>query len=430
MNQTNKDIIKFISNNKNKLKNHIDLYQNNLIVIFIDIIKSTLAEIIDVPVYIPQLLKKQHNFKYVSLYDFFKSYKVIHTYHDFTKYYTENQHQLDLNKIKYDIRNNSELLGIYSEIYEKNDERSELRNLFYKNTFVSIDVLTEIELNDLNHIVIDNNIYRLSVYYYGNIDINKYLKNIINIINVIKNFNIFYGHTHVKFNIIIFMGNIKKKLAGKTITPMSMNSGSAIPGIYINIWRREELEKVLIHELLHFIKADFYKSENNSMLLEQSIKQIISYEGINCPNESYNETLAGIINMCYKSVKYEININKIYEIELNFLYIQTAKLICLFNGNSITDLFDKKITIKQTTSALSYIVLKMIFFHHIQFITEFISNIKLKCNDSEKIKLFEKLLIERISDKTYVSCVDHFIEILKKTRDDELVKHTLMMSII
>ena len=207
-----------------------------------------------------------------------------------------------------------------------------------------------------------------------------------------------------------------------------MNSGSSIPTVYSNLWRKEEYEKVLIHELLHFIKADFFSHE--AISLEKKIKTIVSYDTTNSINESYNETLAGIINMCYKSVKYNININKIYEYELNFLYIQTAKLISVFNGDSIKDLFDKKITIKQTTSALSYIIFKMILFHHISKTIDFIEKINFKCNTSDKIELFGDFLLNCINDKTYYNITDYYIKKLETIKNENYIKKNLRMSLI
>jgi hypothetical protein len=224
------------------------------------------------------------------------------------------------------------------------------------------------------------------------------------------------------------LGNCKKKISRKIITPLNMNSGTSIPTVYANVWRKEEYEKVLIHELLHFIKADFFN--NDAPSLESKIKKIISYESSNSSNESYNETLAGIINMCYKSIKYNINLNKIYEIELNFLYIQTAKLIEIFGGNSIKDLFDKNITIKQTTSALSYIIFKMILFHHIEKTIEFIEKINFKCNSSDKIDLFGEFLIPLIKLKSYVTNVDFYVEKLKTIKNEDKIKKTMRMSLI
>ena len=107
------------------------------------------------------------------------------------------------------------------------------------------------------------------------------------------------------YNVILFLGNQKKYLFGNKITPMNMNSGSTIKDIYVSVWRKEEYEKVLIHELCHYISIDFDIFLNDK--INKDINNIFNLEGINHVSESYNETVACIINMLYKSVKLNID---------------------------------------------------------------------------------------------------------------------------
>lgn len=431
------DIIKFISKNKKPIKK--DLYKYKSIKKIIKICKDTMQnESIQNKSTEIKHLPKLHNKTHSSLYDFFKQYFnfknekfTFNSYKEFIKYYTSIQHSIDLDKILKDIYLNEKLVNMFNNIY-KNKEREEICEIFYANKFVSIDVLTELEVNNLKNIKINDTDFNLSLYYYDIENINNYLKNIIIIIKIIKNINKAFNYNDMKINLVVFLGNCKKNMEYNHISPLSMNSGSSIPTVYANIWRKEEYEKVLIHELLHFIEADFYSHEYSE--LEHRINDIFNYkcfdDGINSSNESYNETLAGIINMCYKSVKYEININKIYEIELNFLYIQTAKLITYFNGNSINDLFDNKICIKQTTSAISYIILKMILFHFIDSTIDFIENINLKCNSVDKINLFSDFIINLINTKSYFNEVDYYINKIKNINNDKYIKKNLRMSLV
>jgi len=287
------------------------------------------------------------------------------------------------------VINNKKQVPEYEIKKIKNNK--ELNDIFYDNNFVSSDILKELEINNINNIIIEEDNYYLSLYYYNIDNIDKYILKIINVINIIKELNEQYDKKNDKkndnYNVILFLGNQKKYIYSDKIMPISMNSGSSIIEEYASLWRKEEFEKVLIHELLHFISADFHKNIKGYDNLDKNINNIFKIDGINSPNESYNETLAGIINMCYKSVIYKMNINVIYKIEMNFLYFQTAKLINFFGGNKMEDLFNK-LTIKQTTSALSYIILKMILFHNITDTLNFIKSINFKCNNTEKINLF------------------------------------------
>ena len=113
--------------------------------------------------------------------------------------------------------------------------------------------------------------------------------------------------------------------------------------------------------MCHYISVDFDIFLNGK--INKDINNIFNLEGINHVSESYNETVACIINMLYKSVKLNMDLNEIYLIETKFLLFQTIKLIKFFRGSEGNDLFTMKIS--QNTSCLSYIVLKFILFYNI-----------------------------------------------------------------
>jgi hypothetical protein len=441
MDKYSKQIIKFIS--ENKILENKYIYNNLKSINFINIMLEKAIKVnncnIILPIYKIKIIPKLHNINDPPLaYYFFKQYNPeIKTLKDFIKYYCLNQHNLNLNKIKSSISDKN-LLKIFDNVYERIDDRQELCEKFYQNIFVSIDILQEIESFDLKHIIIDETYYKLSVYYYDISDIDNYLIKIIKIINLIKEINNHYElHNNLKYNVIIFLGNQKKQFIGDKITPITMNSGACIPEVYVCIWRKEELEKVLIHELLHFINCDFHSHINGYDDIDKGINNLINIDGINNPNEAYNETVAGIINMCWKSIILQIDINKIYYNEMNFLYLQSAKLIKYFKGNKIEDLLPlKNITIRQTTSAISYLFLKMVLFNSIVQTCEFIEKMNLKCNEYEKINKFNKFLIDKLNNISYKENVNKYLDLINldlinisKINDSKFIYKTMRMSI-
>ncbi len=441
MDKYSKQIIKFIS--KNNILKKKDISNNLNSINFINIIlqKVIIVNNLDIilPKYEIKIIPKLHDINDPPLaYDFFRQYnQEIKTVEEFIRYYCLNQHQFNLYKIKSSISDKI-LLKLFEDIYERNDDRKELCEKFYKNTFVSIDVLQEIESFDLKHIKIDESYYKLSLYYYDILDIHikNYLIKIIKIINLIKEINNHYEpNNNIKYNVIIFLGNQKKTFIGDIITPITMNSGACVPEIYACVWRKEELEKVLIHELLHFINCDFHSYIEGYSNIDNSINNLINIDGINNPNEAYNETVAGIINMCWKSISLEIDINKIYYNEMNFLYFQSAKLIKYFKGTKIEDLLTKTITISQTTSAVSYLFLKMILFHNIIETCQIIEDMNFKCNESDKIIKFKNYLIKKITDSTetsYLNNVNKYLDLLNSSEinDSNFIYRTMRMSVI
>jgi len=209
----------------------------------------------------------------------------------------------------------------------------------------------------------------------------------------------------------------------KIITPMNINSGSTLFSSYVCLWRLEEYEKVLIHELLHYIGIDHQLFTDIS--LNNKINMIFKIVGKNHINESYNECVASIINMCWKSIKYNININKIYDLETKFLIFQTNKIIKFFDGNKAEDLFN--INIIQTTSALSYIIIKTILFINITEILHLINYIKIKFNNNNII-LYQNLLLDLLQKKNYIQILNNNFNV--SIDKNKFIGKTMRMSVL
>jgi len=430
MEKYSKKIINFIDNiNQNQLNLNIN---NPFILNIIEIIKS--INKIKIPPYKTKNIKKIINDNKPLLYNLYQACfpSDITNLSDFIKYYTINQ--LNPFEIKQYL-SNDDMKNLYYKIYEENDDRIEIKKIFYDNNFVSIDVLSELESNDLKHIFIDTDDYLLSLYYYNIDNIDEYINNIIHIIKIIKNINDKYRISDVKkYNIIIFLGNQKKYLFADMITQMNMNSGSSLLGEYITLWRKEEYEKVLIHELCHYIGID------HSIFTNDNIRQINNYfhiNGVNHINESYNESIAAIINMCWKCFKlnnlynFKINLQSIFNYELKFLLFQTAKYIDFFNGNCGDDLFN--INILQNTSGLSYIVLKMILFYNINDFINLINDFNIKCDTTNKINKFKNFLLDKINNKSYIEYINQYVGTVKNikiTNKHKFIYKTFRMSVI
>lgn len=427
MDKYSKKIIKFI---KNININEIYIDKNfSLIKKLLEIVNKSINNInLTNFSYKINKIKKIHNIDDDSLlYKFYKLYKpdIIKNLSDFINYYINNN-LIDNDIIKRDIinsnSNNKELYDLYCNIYKDNYEISDI---FYKNIFVSIDILHELESYDLNHIILSEKNYNLSLYYYDIDNIDDYIKNIITIINIISEINNIFKLSDVtNYNIIIFLGNQKKYIFGDKITPMNINSGSTIKNIYVSVWRKEEYEKVLIHELCHYISVDF------DIFLDKNINEInnlFNLKGINHISESYNETVASIINMCYKSIKLNIDLNDLYLIETKFLLFQTTKLIYFFGGNNANDLFN--IDIIQNTSCLSYIIIKFILFYNINLFIKLIEEFNIICNTQKKVDTYNNFLKKIIIDKNYINVIEINKSIMLNN-NNRFIYNTLRMSAI
>jgi hypothetical protein len=233
-----------------------------------------------------------------------------------------------------------------SSLLNVDDNRKPIHRLLYDNPFVSINIHNYYETNNVYYEKYNIDNTELHLYQFKNmprIDVSS----VFHIINVIRTLT---GLISKKLQLILLLTPCKKKILNNfnTIYPISINSGSAYPNRYINIWRYEEWTKVLIHELVHYFKID--SSKYNYYPFINYIKSQYNIEGTMLPNESYTEIIAVLIHCCYIS-KTQKQLQTYINLERNFSLFQAAKIIHLYP------------TIRQTTSVFSYYILKACVFN-------------------------------------------------------------------
>ena len=182
--------------------------------------------------------------------------------------------------------------------------------------------------------------------------------------------------------IIYFETKEKKKLPNKKITlgPNEVNSGVTFLNSIHNhksdnpifLFRKEEVIKVLIHELIHsnliderIILTNFDYKLNNKFCVNYKILL----------NEAFTETFATIINMFYININNRVgrkNLNEMFENELNYSDSICLKIMKYYNIKNIDEIIKKNNTCDkfflQNTNILSYYFLKNILLKkHILF---------------------------------------------------------------
>jgi len=254
----------------------------------------------------------------------------------------------------------------------------------YKNVINHIDDL------DANYLITwnNNNIYLKCT----NEKFNKIkyrLQYLLKMIEFIKNDN--------KENIIIYLllSKLKKKIDNNIkIKPKNINSGyTDIINRYIFIWREEEFEKVLFHEIMHFYDYDHRHETYNHFLNFDSL-----YEAI-------NDVKAIIINLIYlyliKNKKLN-KLNKLMDIEFSFINNQAIMINYHINNK-----------IKLNSPAFSYYVLKAMLINYITCSNFLFSEYNKLFNEHiEFNKIISKLSI--IDNKNFIdfySCRMTFLEL-------------------
>jgi len=249
---------------------------------------------------------------------------------------------------------------------------SNINHLLDRTGFIHPKITSNIHKNFNNTLHIDsNNNYFWIVSDKKTVN-QKLIDRLINRTNTMKKIS---KNPH-KTSIHIWLTNYKKVLPknGEILDTLHVNSGSSDvyhPSIKKNgdiyIWRKEEINKVLLHELLHSLRYD-YHSQNDR--LNRSIgKDFNVNEHINV-NESYTETLATILNCVF----YTIENGKNYEYflallsnEIEHANRQVDKLLTHCGYNDIQELSRKNSDkiFRQKTSVFSYYILKAMLLNNL-----------------------------------------------------------------
>ena len=426
MNKYSSKIIDYL-NQSNNLDLNININNHPFITQIIDIIDS-----IKIDLSYNKIIKKInkiHSNKYPLFYNIY--YNTYPIFSDFYQWFIINQQTLISHpKNEY-----------YDLIFNPCSDRKELHDLLYNNNFISLDVLHYYEITNIINVKIKNDKFDLDLYIAHSDEsrIDYFILKIIKILNIMYEINNrIIKNSNKKLNVKVLLTKQRKEIYDDLIPILSsinVNSGSSIRGEIVCVWREEELEKVLIHEIQHYYGCDFYINCNEYKYVKKILEEHFNVDGKDMVNESYNETLAHIIHMCFINKELNMNINKIYDIEMKFLFLQTAKIIKYFGGSKFQQLFksnEKFISLKQTTSVLSYYIIKTIMMFNIIKSLDLIHKFDMKCN-KENIINFGDYLQTLFSDKKDITnlseYVNYFINKLDELQDC-FVKRTLRMTAI
>lgn len=387
-------------------------------------------------------LGKLHSDDFPKIYLFFREYLkstdekiTIQSYTEFAKWFNLNQHKINYDEIFNQIKTNKNLVEMFNEMLQIGKPRENLHEMLHRNNFVGIDTIQLSELLDLEEYVIENDFAVIKLYSEKNKNIEEIILKILTIITIMHEINQEIIKTKVnKLNLNIFLGGQRKEITSNNVlTPININSGSCMRGLYVNIWREEELEKVLFHELQHFYSCDFHIYNKNYTVINTFIKSHFDIFEDDKSNESINEMMAILLHMIYQSEQLNMEIDMIYSYEMFFTLFQIAKIIRFFNGNSYSELFKSNpnhIKIKQTTSVVSYYIIKGILLFNINSTMDFLNKVNLKI-DNNKILDYKEYLETIINKKDGIeTLINKLIEIYKDLEPNKFISKTLRMSAV
>jgi len=241
-----------------------------------------------------------------------------------------------------------------------------------------------IEWNNNNKIIIKTNVKNIK-------SIILKIKILIYLIEYIKSISI---NSDKSVFIILILSNLKKiyPIKKKIITSKNVNSGyTDFTNNVIFIWRYEEFEKVLFHEIIHFCKLD--KSTHY-------ISNIINTDN-NSHNyfEAITDLYAILYHIIYISIITKIELKILLELEISYIKNQAMKLNNFFNLQNWKNKPNKYIN--QNTSAFSYYILKYLLFEYLLTLQD--CDIYKYLNDINYNDLLNKILNKPFNQKEFIN---------------------------
>ena len=194
-------------------------------------------------------------------------------------------------------------------------------------------------------------------------------------------------------DLILYDGVLKKMLPdepGVILSPVHINSGLT-DGRTIFVFRREEMFKVILHELIHYYGFDFNSREYES--LENDVKKKIGLKSQYLAlNECYTETLTTIFMIGYQ-VQDGLSFS-----EFCLSYESDMKKMITYSARVAGRILDYHKFEEEHTHVFSYYFAKAACLHHLtDFIKIFGKRFVIR-GDDKKIRNFYALVLDWISD--------------------------------
>lgn len=301
-------------------------------------------------------------------------------------------------------------------------EQCPLKTILYDNSFINIDTIMYVEKEELRYVKLQEPNLELNIYTPTELGVDPNISEILTIIKYVREATD-NENTFVKLNIL--MSPLQKTLIkiprSNYITSIHVNTGSTLPGHFINLWRMEELPKVLIHELVHYFGIDMgWNSRGNRMIIKK-LQDEYSVDGNILPNECYTECLALVMYLNYKSQKRRESFIDLLNMEINFSTFQVAKILDFIGADDFSELHK----LSQRTSVFSYYILKTGILYEMDGFMDFLSN---GLNFGDRYQEFYLLLKRGMNNKNYHNCLNRMKKVFQEVQDD-FIKTTMRMTI-
>ena len=349
------------------------------------------------------------------------------------KYLEKQKFNKKINK-NFNKNFNNKLYNKFNEIYldfkqnNKNNIQIKKQTNFEIQNYDGIYITKKIKkklnkLNKLKIITYDFLKTNVEIILYYNTITQKNINQIIDTINFIITLFNYLNNYRENIKIHIYYSNNNKKInINKKNELIPENINSAFTTFYKNetydnqnyivIYRTEELNKVLIHELLHLYNLTNYKIEGNIELVK-----LIKTEDKILISEAYVESFATLLY----TFLYSKNNNKDFYDLLNqqiiFSLFQSSKILLNQNIKKLK----YPIEITEKANAISYHFIKSAILYNLNKYNNF-DNFYLNNRNKIQMKImndFNKKILFSLQNKNFIKIVNDNLKFLMKSNNEK-----------
>ena len=215
----------------------------------------------------------------------------------------------------------------------------------------------------------------------------------------------------------------------------------------IVVFRKEEMFKTCIHEMLHALGLDWYEMPNTK--LKEKMKRLYKIKSNMDTPEAYVEFWGCILNSCFSSyflsnknleeyllfVEYFLEFEKIYSLyQINkILRFMTMSYTDLYKNN-VSSIQLRKYMYKEDSNVFMYYILKTLFlYNHLEFFIFCKNNNKNLINFSKTEENMNNIynFISRMHDKaSFINDISKIGNIINKKKGKQFIKKTMRMTAV
>lgn len=230
------------------------------------------------------------------------------------------------------------------------------------------------------------------------VDLNIHCKNenidelLYHILEILK-FMMSVDDNKKSFSLHIYLTDYKKSVSRGSYTPEGINSGSTDRNNTILIWRKEDILKVLIHEIIHLLGLDNVE-DSQEIIDHYNEKYRLGNKKLNV-YEAYTEIWALLIHSYYLAVVTQSILDtKISVKELFNDFVLIEKYWCNELGGKLLGYFKEKEDVDKRTNTTSYYIIKTEILNDLKGFLNLCKNpkISLKMNDNKRFLDYLKKL--------------------------------------